>query len=626
MLLGIIFAGSTGKVCAASEETSRQTSGILEKAVSVGEEGILRYIPNMFIEEKLMQEIYYFNGDLLSVSYTYHVETNQDTLSLQLISFDSGELLCEKKMQVGGSYAVTVQVCGEQLVINDALTGKIFVLDENFSEMKSYEAHGDVIYVDSAITEAYCFSYSEGIHKLNLETGEEQVLLENSSGLSIYSFMENSVSFRFIDLSTPQKKECYAGLDLETGELEQWEIDESFQSFEYAEGIWAGSLLSENGCYLVGTQKEPYKFLTEFSYPIMKYVVDAEQLLFMTTDWNGVQKMFAYALDGTYLSSFSMEHLNGTLTMNQLWNEADEGYFLIIVDDTGHDQLYFWDLSNHLEGENLIVTSGYEKEVIGGEILDQSYYERAETIAEKYGVTIKIADQCSTIYNDKYAVQECDAARVSEGLDVLEKAFLSYPEGFFEQLYYGAYRTLEINLVGAISNQEEIEGYAPTAFVQQSDGKITMVLNIDESAEVLEQNFYHESSHIIDKVLENDAFYREDALYAEESWWSLNPEGFIELNPIYGGYYESYEMMPMDYYAEEFTSCFVIDYGKTFATEDRATIFEQAMLGNAYLFSAEVFPVLYKKLDYYCQCIRDCFDTTGWSEYTKWENTLRGVV
>lgn len=140
---------------------------------------------------------------------------------------------------------------------------------------------------------------------------------------------------------------------------------------------------------------------------------------------------------------------------------------------------------------------------------------------------------------------------------------------------------------------------------------------------ILEQNFYHESSHMIDKVLEHNALYRTDAIYSEEKWWSFNPKEFIDLNPEYGGYYVSYEMMPMEYYQELFTTYFANDYGKSFSTEDRATILEAAMMGTSQIFSPNISEPLHDKLEYYCQSIRDCFDTTGWPTYTTWENTLR---
>ena len=37
----------------------------------------------------------------------------------------------------------------------------------------------------------------------------------------------------------------------------------------------------------------------------------------------------------------------------------------------------------------------------------------------------------------------------------------------------------------------------------------------------------------------------------------------------------------------------------------------------------EVHPGLVGKLRYYSQCIRDCFDTTGWPEVTVWEECIQ---
>lgn len=599
------------------------TPKILETGVPVGDDGVLSYIPNSIIEENLMQEITVFQNQLLSSYYIYDAEVNADILYLRLLSLDSGELLYETELQTAGSYAVVVQVCENYIVVSDALSGIIHIFDDKLNEIKSYEASGDIIYVNTQVTEAYCLTSADGIHILNLESKEERVILKNTSELSFYSCSENDICIRYIDLSAADKKECYVGLNLETGEIEKFGIDDSFSGMEYHAGIWAGELLTGRNMYFMGTQQEPYKFELDISYPSIKLVGNPVRLILTTTASDGTQGMTAYATDGTFLSSCSLKGINGTLMLKQAWHKEAEGCFFIVIDDNGHDRLYFWDLSKVTDGEALDVRSYYEKEALGGEILKQQYYDRAEALSEKCGAVIKIADQCEIDYGDKVARQEYDPDKVEEALDILEKALSSYPEGFFEQLRYGTYRTLEINLMGEITNKEEIEGHAPTAFVQHENGKIIMVLDISDNLEVLEQNFYHESSHIIDKVLEHDALYREDALYSEEKWWSLNPEEFIELNPENGGYYESYEIMPMEYFQEKFSSYFAADYGKSFSTEDRATIFETAMIGTYQMFSPNVSYPLYSKLEYYCQCIRDCFDTTGWPEYTTWEAALR---
>ena len=56
------------------------------------------------------------------------------------------------------------------------------------------------------------------------------------------------------------------------------------------------------------------------------------------------------------------------------------------------------------------------------------------------------------------------------------------------------------------------------------------------------------------------------------------------------------------------------------ATEDRARIFEYAVEDSGTLFRDA--PGLIAKLQYYSDCIRDCFDTALWPEITAWEAPL----
>lgn len=628
LAIGNVVCKELPKIIFASESESVNTDAdtlpqILKNAEPIGEDGVLSYIPNSIIEENLMQDITIFHDCLLSSYSIYDAGSETDFFHLRLLDLDSGELLYETQMQIKDPYTLTVQVCEDQIVVSDALSRSIHIFDDTLNEQDKFVLENDTIYnkiyVDPFVTKAYCLINADEICVVDLETKESQSLLEDTADMSIYSSSEDDLSIRYIDLATPDKKECYAGLDLKTGIIEKLEIDDSFSGLEYFDGIWTGQILSGDDQYLLGTQDELYKFDYVTSYPVMRLTGKFPYLTIMTTDADGTQSMSAYKTDGTFLSSFSLKDSSKTLTWNQAWMEDMQGCFIIMIDESGHDELYFWDLTKKTEGDSLCLRAYSETEELGGEILPQEYYDRAKNLSEKYGIHIKIADQCATDYGDKTAQQELDPDKISAGLTALEKAFSSYPEGFFEQLYYGAYRTIEIDLMGEITNKEEIEGYAPAAFVQHENGKIKMVLNIDTSSDILEQNFYHESSHMIDKVLEHDALYREHALYSEERWASFNPEEFISLNPENGGYFESYEIMPMEYFQEAFTSYFVSDYGKSFSTEDRATIFENAMLGNTQIFSMNVSEALNRKLEYYCQCIRDCFDTTGWPERTAWE-------
>lgn len=628
-----ILAVSLACFLTGCSQNSGQTAGsftpengwpkILDTAVAVDESGVLNYVPSEAIETQQMQEIWIFQDQLLTASSTYDFEEGMEHLSLRLSSMDEDKILHEAELTTAGSYAVTVQACDDEIVVSDAENSKIWVFDENLEPVTEYEVSGEQIYVNTSVTEAYGLTKDAGIQIYDLETGKVRVVLENTSDLTLYNSSDDYLSIQYIDLMTPDKKECYAGLDLKTGEIEKLEIDDSFSGMEYHAGIWAAELLSQQDSYFVGTQADPYKLHAAHTYNIIRLAGNPTQLIFYLSEADGSQKMEAYGMDGNFLSACSTKGLNGMMTLKVVWSEAANGYFFLMIDGNGYNKLYFWDFSKEANGEDLDLISYYTEEVLGGEILDQSYYDRAAALSEKYGATIKIADQCLTDYGDKVVKLETDPEKVEAGLLVLEQTLGNYPDGFFGQLYYGGIRRMEINLVGEIENKEAIEGHSPSAFVQAEGGKTVMVLNICADASLLEQNFYHETSHIIDKVLEHDAFYREDALYSEEDWWSLNPKAFYELNPEAGGYYNSYEIMPMEYYQEAFVDCFAYDYGKTYATEDRATVFETAMMGNYQRFSPAVSQTLHDKLEYYSQCIRDCFDTTGWPEYTTWEETLR---
>jgi hypothetical protein len=57
----------------------------------------------------------------------------------------------------------------------------------------------------------------------------------------------------------------------------------------------------------------------------------------------------------------------------------------------------------------------------------------------------------------------------------------------------------------------------------------------------------------------------------------------------------------------------------TYPTEDRATLMAMAMYEPA---GFDGNPGMIEKMRYYAECIRDCFDTTGWPETTIWESVL----
>lgn len=588
--------------------------GILDGAQAA--DGGLFYVPNAVIEENMMQELSVFQGQLLSACYIYDMQTQSDALHLRLIDLDSGGLLRETKIPTEVSYAVSVQVCGGSIAVSDGYSGIIRVLDGQLNETARYQVSGERIFVDEAVTTACCLS-ADGVRMVELAGGGERTVLSGAADLSVYACAGQDITVRYIDLTAPGQPERWAGIDLNTGAVQVLELEGSLAGVGYHGGVWAGEIPSDPGAFFWGTQAQPHRVRLEAEYPVLMLGGDPVRLVVRGTLADGAQTLAAYGADGSFLSACTVR--DGALMLKQAWLDGAWGCFLIVIDSSGSDRLYFWDLTAPVQGEDL-EPRPYEPAELTGTAVEPELYQRAAELSRQYGVRVRIAELCPVESGDKRVEQACDPAEVKAGLDALEQAMSAYPEGFFRQLRHGAYQTVEVCLGGEITNTQPVEGYAPTAFVRLENGVATMVLNIRMGREALIRNFYHETSHIIDKVLEHDAAYREGAVYSEEGWRALNPPEFAALNPDEGGYFGSYGMMPMEYFQEQFVSCFMSDYGKTFSTEDRATVFEAAAAGDGRSFQTS--PVLREKLAFYCRCIRDCFDTEQWPERTAWEQTL----
>ena len=201
-----------------------------------------------------------------------------------------------------------------------------------------------------------------------------------------------------------------------------------------------------------------------------------------------------------------------------------------------------------------------------------------------------------------------DPELTAQALDVLEQTLSVYPEGFFSQLKYGNRRTVCIELVDWLKGKEGKDVSAGTsAFTLRLDRCCMIVLN---ARRIRSSAIFHEFSHIIDDYLEWDSWNREGALYSEDGWMALNPEGFAY----------TWDYGVTQEFRENWDQYFIDQYAMINATEDRAVTMEKAMMLERAVFDAN--PGLMSKLRYYCACIRDSFDTTGWPEMAPWEMLL----
>ena len=245
-----------------------------------------------------------------------------------------------------------------------------------------------------------------------------------------------------------------------------------------------------------------------------------------------------------------------------------------------------------------------------GEVLPRELYDRAAELSSRFCVEIRIADQCQLDYNTFQSVSYDDPEKVEKALDILELALARYPEGYLDQLKYSGIQRIRIEVVGSLKPESDAD-VSKTAEAFSREGSTEYLLVLDGDA-LNETNIHHELSHIADKRILLNSVLRKDAVFSDEAWMALQPEGFA--------YADSYTDISAD--VEEFygSGYFARNYACVSASEDKATMMETAIMARTDIYDKN--PHLLPKLEYSCACIRDSFDTTGWPEVAPWEQLL----
>ena len=174
---------------------------------------------------------------------------------------------------------------------------------------------------------------------------------------------------------------------------------------------------------------------------------------------------------------------------------------------------------------------------------------------------------------------------------MVETALSAYPAGLLEQL-----GSVEVLLAGELTGQGGFSGESYAGFTQRTGDIWRIVLDVT-ACHV--GTVHHEMGHVLDSIL------TAAGRLPEEEWMELNPSGFR---------YDSGDW-------ERFSDFFVDAYAMTNLTEDRAAVFEAAVMGGEGIFGGK--SPLWLKLHTFCEGIRTHFDTEGWPAVTIWELALR---
>lgn len=545
--------------------------------------------------------IYLYKDKILVCEYAHNGGETDTKINMAMISLVDGEVLCRNSYE--SENFITFLVTNEYLSIFDYDIGEIKILDDNFEVTKTYKTgdsnSGDIFMTDTPGV-IYSIRNDSGLFKVDLETGESEEIIRSPKIELSYSD-DNYIYLQYI----PDDSSMFENvvLDRKSGTLSPNTLERS------------AYYIRRFGDFFIYEKNFDYTH-TYFNYNGVEKKIATEDSVIRTTknsqnftlSQNSQYKtdyVRLYSPDGKYISGFT-NPLDGVYLDTEFQYSEEYGGYFIISNDMNGAQLYFWDISVETEGED-IVFEDVVPEVEYAAVVPDYIRKKINRIESTYGVDIKVFDECDSEVACYDLVFSNDEYEVSSFLDILESCMAKYPDGFFQQIKYGNVGEIEIQIVFDIVSKDDIMDAA--AFVTVDDDKQVVVFD----ALCFEYEVYHEFTHVIDNFLTFKTKISDEMVFNEEDWSALNPAGFVyaesgnnsDLDYLYNYYYYGNE----DYFAME--------YGCANSMEDRATLMGSVM--SEYSIADCTSPQLVAKKNYWSQCIRDGFDTTGWPEKTLWE-------
>lgn len=518
---------------------------------------------------------------------------------LTILQGDQG--LVQASAALEGISVNTVQASQDRIACYDFTQNSILILDGALHVIDRIALpsgiSGNVVF-DESLLNAY-FTTGNQIRALDLTTETPRLLHQHDclqqelhsvirDGKILVCLVEDAYGsyYEFIDTQTGQT----LGKDNGLLQLDTWQ-DRYF--LRRTDGT-----VTEN---LFGRGSESLQQLN----------VDAA-LLYGVPGANGVVAVSDEA-EGLLLSFFDLQTghnraiatLPGCHAIYSICDQAESGTVWFVYEDSDlcEDILCCWDPGAvETEDKTVYTTRRYTADAPDTEGLALCT-QRAEALNAAYG--IEILFNASPKQPSEYTLKpEFQVSLVNAGLDAIETALAALPEGFVKEFSSVSDAPLQISLVRSIQN---VAGQAPgdgTGLQYWADGDACIALCVTET--VL-QDFYHQLFHVL-----------ETYLYSESSeldlWEKLNPKGFS-----YDHNYLNYTQHEDSKYLQGDSRAFVDAFSMTYPREDRARIFEYAMMaGNEDFFRSEV---MQEKLHQLCYCIRDAYGlrrselTYPWEQY-----------
>ncbi len=515
-------------------------------------------------------------------------------IRLRLISGTTGVVRREKLLEMGASITDSFQANGNGICYYNGVEHTLVLLDLDLLEQRRVqlpESMTAVPVVSRDFTTVY-FCTATQIRALSLETGVSRLLKQQNSqwqellGLA----QEDALLVTRIKVDDLEQTSFISTQDGRTVG-----IDSSLESFQGGQHTYF--LQRRDGTvteYLCGT----YGGVTQaFSLPRegrnFYYCGLADTVVAARVNQSDMILENYRLDDGLLTSQITVPGVDGIYCVSAgqtgVWFVASKGPSSVLC---------CWDLAVSAQSSSdSFVTQRYTAKAPDVQGLARCQ-QKAQEMSGRYGVKITVLPGELRQPEDYELTGEHQVEALEKSLTVLDQAMSRFPEDFFRRIAEDTTsKVLEISLVRDISG-----GDTGLQYWIQADACIAL-----EIGATLEQNFYHELCHVLDNFI-----------YANtrdlDVWDKCNPKGFR-----YDNSYELYQSHGDAYLTGE-DRAFIDAYSRTYPKEDRARIWEYALMpGNENCFASET---MQEKLHLLCFSIRSAFE---WKKDTRtfpWEQYL----
>lgn len=483
----------------------------------------------------------------------------------------------------------TMRILKDSIVYYEGSSNTLVYLNEQLTETKRLQLN-ETILADPYLTADGCnlyYCHSSGIRVLDLQTGISRNLkLQEGNWLGITGALLDGNALR-CQLQQAGGSVRTMLISTETGQT-LWEGDELNAITGFGD-LYCYDAGSEWIFGMVGQQPQLLNAPGAIALPQISSAV-------AVTVENGVTLELYDLTAGRRTASQQIPELS---EISGLTAFQDALWFF------GDGNLWRWDPSmSNLQDDTVYTEYRYTADApdIAGLNAMQA---QANDLAEQYGVHILMWTDAATAEPAGYTFGiEHRTDVYASGLAALETALSHFPSGMPGRAAdWTADGELYIVLVSSITTPSETAYQTLSGMEYLLDGKVYIVLELGEN---LEQSFYHAMYHVIDPlVLSNSiAYYK---------WNDLNPSKFQYDND----YIKNLNRDGSKYL--EGTRYFIDTYSMSFAVEDRARIFEYAMMsGNESYFESKP---MQAKLKMLCAGLREVFqlelDSYPWEQYLK---------